>query len=124
MDLFPARIVPFPEGFRNCFNAGGFRYFFGYMWVCTGLTGWRRLTCPAAGCPVIERHTSGWGRFFGESPLCRAGRYLPSLSWVTDTGDAWVQRPSASSPRCSCIRWLGGRLRSPSAGAVRIRRFQ
>ena len=30
MAFFPDRIVPLPDAFRNCFNAGGFRYFEGY----------------------------------------------------------------------------------------------
>jgi hypothetical protein len=67
MDFFPDQIVPFLESFRNCFNASGFRYFLGFMWVCVGLTDRRCLTRLAANCPLFDRHVSGWSRFFSES---------------------------------------------------------
>lgn len=68
MDFFPAQIVPFLDVFRNCFNASGFRYFLGFMWVCVGLTDRKCLTRLAANCPLFARHVSGWSRFFSESP--------------------------------------------------------
>jgi hypothetical protein len=68
MNFFPAEIVPFLEAFRNCFSASGFKYFLGFLWVAVGSTDRRCLTRLAAGCPLFERHVSGWSRFFSESP--------------------------------------------------------
>lgn len=66
MDFFPDQIVAFLKVFRNCFNASGFRYFLGFMWVSVGLTDRRCLTRLAANCPLFDRHVSGWSRFFSE----------------------------------------------------------
>jgi len=68
MDFFPREIVPFLESFRNCFNASGFRYFLGFLWLSVGLQERKCLTRLASCCPLFERHVSGWSRFFSESP--------------------------------------------------------
>ena len=68
MDFFPREIIPFLETFRNCFNASGFRYFLGFLWLSVGLQEKKCLTRLASCCPLFERHVSGWRRFFIESP--------------------------------------------------------
>jgi hypothetical protein len=68
MDFFPSEIVPFLGVFRNCFNASGFRYFLGFLWLSVGLTDRKCLTRLASCCPMFRRHVSGWSRFFSESP--------------------------------------------------------
>lgn len=68
MDFFPDQMVPFFDAFRNCFNASGFRYFLGFLWLSVGLTDRKCLTRLASSCPLFRRHVSGWSRFFSESP--------------------------------------------------------
>ena len=68
MDFFPREIIPFLETFRNCFNASGFRYFLGFLWLSVRLQEKKCLTRLASCCPLFERHVSGWSRFFSESP--------------------------------------------------------
>jgi len=68
MDFFPIEIIPFLEVFRNSFNASGFKYFLGFLWLSVGLTDRKCLTRMASSCPLLRRHVSGWSRFFSESP--------------------------------------------------------
>ena len=68
MDFFPSEIVPFLDTFRNCFNANGFRYFLGFLWLSVGLNDRKCLTRLASSCPLFRRHVSGWSRFFSEGP--------------------------------------------------------
>lgn len=68
MDFFPTAVIPFLEVLRNSFNASGFKYFLGFLWLSVGLTDRKCLTRMASACPLLRRHVSGWSRFFSESP--------------------------------------------------------
>lgn len=68
MDFFPSAIVPFLEALRNSFNASGYKYFLGFVWLSVGSTDRKCLTRLASSCPLLRRHVSGWSRFFSESP--------------------------------------------------------
>jgi hypothetical protein len=68
MDFFPIQIIPFLEVLRNSFNASGFKYFLGFLWLSIGLTDRKCLTRMASACPLLQRHVSGWSRFFSASP--------------------------------------------------------
>jgi hypothetical protein len=68
MRFFPEQIIAFWETFRNCFNACGYCYFLGFLWVSVGLPDRRCMTRMAASCPLFQSHVSGWSRFFSHSP--------------------------------------------------------
>jgi hypothetical protein len=65
---FPATIVAWVEGFRQCFPAQHVAYFRGYLWALAMLGTTRKcMTNIARTCVFVDRHLASWERFLAEA---------------------------------------------------------